>query len=112
MNIGKKFYKIGEIAEILNIPTSTLRYWEKQFKILSPSRGKTGQRRYTEKDIETIRKLNFLVKEKGLKIDAAQEELQKNPSGVDHTFRAVERLRMLRERLLDMIKAMERFKEQ
>lgn len=108
---GKKFYKIGEIAEFLEIPPSTLRYWESQFKVLSPTRGKTGQRRYTEKDIETIRKLYFLVKEKGLKLDAAQEELRRNPTGVDNTFRAVERLRNLKTKIQDMMRAMDRFRE-
>ena len=103
MMTGKTFYKIGEVAEILEIPASTLRYWENQFTILRPKRGKNGQRRYTEDDIDDIRKLYFLVKERGLKLDAAQEELRKNPDVVNHVYRAVERLRVLRQRLQDLI---------
>lgn len=106
----KEFFKIGEIAEMLEIPTSTLRYWETQFKILKPVRGKNGQRRYSLKDIETIRKLTFLVKEKGLKIESAQEELRKNPDIIDNTFRAVERLRDLKAKLEVMAKALDRFR--
>lgn len=107
---GKKFYKIGEIAEILNIPATTLRYWEKNFKILSPTRGLNGQRRYTQEDIETVRKLYFLIKEKGLKLDAANTELKKNPSGINNTYRAVERLKSLRKNIENMILALDRFK--
>lgn len=108
--MAKKFYRIGEIADILDIPTSTLRYWESRFTILSPSRGRTGQRRYTEKDIETIKKLYFLVKEKGLKLESAQEELRKNSANIDRTYMAVERLRMLKAKLQLMVEAMERFR--
>ena len=106
----KKFYKIGEVADFLDIPASTLRYWEKQFTILSPTRGMNGQRRYTLEDIEDIRKLYFLVKEKGMKLDAAQAELRKNPDVINNTFRAVERLRTLKAKLQDLIEAMDRLK--
>lgn len=106
----KRFYKIGEVADFLDIPTSTLRYWETQFKILKPTRGMNGQRRYTPEDVETIRKLYFLVKERGLKLDAAQEELRKNPKVINNTFRAVERLRTLKAKLQDLIEAMDRLR--
>ena len=62
--MNKTYYSIGEVADFLDIPSSTLRYWETQFTILSPSRTPTGRRRYTASDIEKIRKLYFLVKEK------------------------------------------------
>lgn len=109
---SKKFFKIGEVAEILEIPASTLRYWEGQFTILSPTRGLNGQRRYTEKDIETIRKLYFLVKERGLKLDAAQQQLKKNPAVINNTYRAVERLKGLRSKLVSLIDAIDRMKSQ
>lgn len=108
--MAKKFFKIGEVADFLDIPTSTLRYWEKQFTILSPTRGRNGQRRYTEEDIEDIRKLYFLVKEKGMKLDAAQQELRKNPNVINNTFRAVERLRTLKAKLQDLIEAIDRIR--
>lgn len=107
---SKKFYTIGEVADFLDIPASTLRYWEKQFTILSPGRAVNGRRRYTVDDIETVRKLYFLVKEKGMKLGAAQEELRKNPKVVNNTFRAVERLRTLKAKLQDLIEAMDRIK--
>ena len=105
--MNKTYYSIGEVADFLDIPSSTLRYWETQFTILSPSRTPTGRRRYTASDIEKIRKLYFLVKEKGLKLDAAQAELKRNPSNVDNKFRAIERLRTLKGHLQLMIDAID-----
>ena len=49
-SIEKSYYKISEVAEILDIPASTLRFWEKKFTIIKPFRDK-GQRYYTPKDI-------------------------------------------------------------
>ncbi|MDE5647161.1 MAG: MerR family transcriptional regulator [Muribaculaceae bacterium] len=105
--MNKTFYTIGEVADFLDIPSSTLRYWESQFRILSPSRSPAGRRRYTATDIEKIRKLYYLVKEKGLKLDAAQAELKRNPSNIDNKFRAIERLRTLKGHLQLMIEAID-----
>ena len=100
--LDKKFYKIGEVAEILNIPASTLRFWEKEFTILKPRRNAKNTRFYTPQDVEVIRKLYYLVKEKGLKLDAAQAQLNRNRKNVDKTFEVVERLKGMREKLLKL----------
>ena len=105
--LDKKFYKIGEVAEILNIPASTLRFWEKEFTILKPRRNANNTRFYTPQDVEVIRKLYYLVKEKGLKLDAAQAQLNRNRKNVDKTFEVVERLKGMREKLLKLQAAME-----
>ncbi len=101
-NLDKKFYKIGEVAEILNIPASTLRFWEKEFTILKPRRNDKNTRFYTPQDVETIRKLYYLVKERGLKLDAAQAQLNRNRKNVDKTFEVVDRLKGVRENLLKL----------
>lgn len=104
-SIEKSYYKISEVAEILDIPASTLRFWEKKFTIIKPFRDK-GQRYYTPKDIETIKMIFFLVKEKGLKIEAAQQEIKKNRQGVDKRFEVVERLKSIRSELEMMLNAL------
>lgn len=101
-DLSKKFYKIGEVADILGIPASTLRFWEKEFTILRPRRNAKNIRVYTPQDVETIRKLYYLVKEKGLKLDAAQEYLNKNRQVVDKTFEVVENLKKIREQLVEL----------
>lgn len=101
----KRYYKIGEVAEMLGIPPSTLRYWESRFTLLSPGRNAAGLRRYTPDDVETIRVLYYLVKEQGLKLSAAEDRLRANRGAVSRRFLALERLRMVRSRLAGLLDA-------
>ena len=95
--LTKRFYRIGDVAEILGIPASTLRYWEKEFTIIKPTRSAKNIRLYTPKDIETIKMIYYLVKEKGLKLDAAQAMIRRNREGVSKRFEVVERLKRVRD---------------
>ena len=97
--LDKKFYKIGDVAQILDIPMSTLRYWETQFTIIKPRRNAKNIRFYTPGDIETIRKIHYLVKEKGFKLDAAQAQIRANRDGVDKRFEVVDRLKDIKAQL-------------
>lgn len=106
-DLDKKFYKISDVAEILGVPASTLRFWEKQFTIIKPRRNAKNIRYYTPQDIETIRKVYYLVKEKGLKLDAAQNQIIRNRANVDRRFEVVERLKSIRNELSELLSAME-----
>ncbi len=106
--LDKKFYKIGDVAQILNIPESTLRYWEKQFTVIKPRRNAKNIRFYTPADIEMIRKVHYLVKEKGLKLDAAQEQIRHNRDGVDKRFEVIDTLQGVKQQLLQLQKAFEK----
>ena len=107
----KKYYKIGDVAEILGIPMSTLRYWESQFTIIKPRRNAKNVRFYTPNDIETIRKVYYLVKEKGLKLDAAQEQIRVNRDGVDKRFEVVEKLKVIKADLQELIKSLDQVRQ-
>lgn len=102
----KKYYKIGEVAEILDIPASTLRFWEKEFTIIKPKRNASNIRYYSLDDIESIRMVYYLVKEKGLKLDAAQQQIKQNRSNVSKRHEVVERLKEIREELRRMEEAL------
>ena len=111
--LDKKFYKIGDVSEILGIPESTLRYWETQFTIIRPKRNKKNIRYYTPNDIEIISKVYYLVKEKGLKLDAAQAQIRHNRDGVDKRFDAIAQLKNIRQLLVAFQQALdELFPEQ
>ena len=105
--LNKKFYKIGDVSEILGIPESTLRYWETQFTIIKPKRNKKNIRYYTPHDIEIISKVYYLVKEKGLKLDAAQAQIRHNRDGVDKRYDAIEQLKAIREQLVAFQKSLD-----
>ena len=100
--LSKKYYKIGDVAEILNVPTSTLRFWEKEFTVIKPKRNAKNIRVYTSKDIDTIKMIYYLVKEKGLKLDAAQAMIKRNRDGISKQYEVVERLKQMREQLLKL----------
>ena len=104
--LNKKFYKIGDVAEILNVPTSTLRFWEKEFTVIKPKRNAKNIRVYTVKDIETIKMIYYLVKEKGLKLDAAQAMIKRNRDGISKQHEVVDRLKLMRQQLLNLDNAL------
>ncbi|MBR5101841.1 MAG: MerR family transcriptional regulator [Muribaculaceae bacterium] len=108
--LNKRFYRIGDVAEILNIPTSTLRFWEKEFTIIKPQRNAKNARLYTAKDIETIKMIYYLVKEKGLKLDAAQAQIKANRDGVSKRFEVIERLKEAKATLLEIQKGLDALK--
>lgn len=108
--LNKRFYRIGDVAEILGIPTSTLRFWEKEFTIIKPTRNAKNTRLYTPKDIETIKMIHFLVKEKGLKLDAAQAMIRRNRDGVSKQFEVIDRLKSVKSQLLELKKALDTIK--
>ncbi|MBD5375364.1 MAG: MerR family transcriptional regulator [Bacteroides sp.] len=105
--LNKKFYKISEVAELLDIPATTLRFWEDRFTVISPRRNAKGIRFYTPEDIDKISMIHYLVKQRGLKLDAAQEQIRRNPTGVSRQHAAVMRLQSIKSRLQEMIKALD-----
>ncbi len=109
--LNKRFYRIGDVADILGIPASTLRFWEKEFTIIKPVRNAKNTRLYTPKDIETIKMIHYLVKEKGLKLDAAQAMIRRNRDGVSKRFEVIDRLKSIKSQLLRLKKALEEVKD-
>ncbi len=99
-DLTKKYYKIGEVAEMLHLPITTLRYWEREFSIIRPKRSDGNTRYYTPHDIENVRLVHYLVKEKGMKIDAARAEINRNRNNVSKRVEVIDRLRGIRDQLL------------
>ncbi len=96
----KIFYSIGEVAEIFGVTEPTLRYWEKEFNTIKPSKTPKGTRQYKEEDIEAIRLIHYLVKEKGLTLAGAKQKLKENKETVVNTEEIVHRLKTVREELV------------
>lgn len=103
----KKFYKIGEIAEILNVPCSTLRFWEKEFPSIRPKRNAKNTRYYTLEDLENLKLVHYLVKEKGLRLDAAEQQIRQNRKNVSKRHEVVERLKSIHAELKGISEALD-----
>ncbi len=74
--IVKKYYNIGEVAEMFGVATSLLRFWEKEFEEINPKKNRNGKRQYTQKDIDHIKLIFHLVKEKGFTLAGARDVLK------------------------------------
>ena len=103
----KKYYSIKEVSEKLGIPESTLRYWEKEFKEISPKKNAKGIRHYTVADIEQIKLVNHLVKEKSLTIKGAKSRMSENPQATHDSNDVVERLKAVRDELMAIYKELD-----
>ena len=105
-DFSKKYYKIRDVAEFLGVPQATLRYWETEFPEISPARTPTGLRQYSPSDIETLRIIHYLVKIKGLKIDAAKTQFRQNRSYISKKLKVIGELLDLRSELEVMLKSL------
>ena len=99
-NPKKMFYSIGEVAEMFGVTEPTLRYWEKEFNTIEPSKTAKGTRQYKEEDIEAIRLVHYLVKGKGLTLAGAKQKLKENKETVVNTEEIVHRLKIVRDELV------------
>ena len=103
----KKYYSIKEVSQMLGIPDSTLRYWEKEFKEIAPKKNAKGIRHYTMDDIEQIKKVKFLVKDNSLTINGAKTRMKDNPQKTSDTHDIVERLKKVREELVAILEELD-----
>jgi DNA-binding transcriptional MerR regulator len=74
--IQKQYFSISEVASMLGVNASLLRFWEKEFKQINPKTNARGKRSYNSKDIELIRSVYVLVKDKGFTLDGARKALK------------------------------------
>ena len=74
--LTKLYYSIGEVADMLDVNTSLIRFWEKEFPIIKPKKNKKGNRLYTPKEIKKIDRIYILVKENGYTLDGARKALK------------------------------------
>ncbi|WP_025764557.1 MerR family transcriptional regulator [Dyadobacter tibetensis] len=73
----KLYYDTNEVAELVGCEASALRFWEKKFPQLAPKRDSRNRRRYTEQDIEVIRKIMHQKEKQGRTIKGAREQLRR-----------------------------------
>lgn len=109
-DLDKQFYKIRDVSELLGVPTSTLRYWESEFPEIMPKRSRSNQRYYRPDDIRILRMIHYLVKVKGLRIEAAKEELRSNRKNVSRRLEIIDLLTETKECLNEILGALNKRK--
>lgn len=99
----KLYYSIKEVAEMIGVSESTLRYWETEFPTLKPKTvASTKVRQYTDKDIELLKVIHNLVKVRGFRISAARKYLYQNPGASDRSADVLHTLIDVREQLKEL----------
>ena len=98
----KLYYSIKEVAQMMNVSESLLRYWETEFPHLRPKTTGNRVRQYTQKDIEQIKVIYNLVKVRGFKLAAARKMLNENRRGADRSSEVLETLISVRSQLQEL----------
>ena len=112
LNTDKKlklYYSISEVAAMFDVNESLLRFWEKEFPQLNPKKGGRGIRQYRKEDIETVKLIYHLVKERGMTLPGARQRMKANKETTLRNFEIVDRLKSIREELVGMRDALDTF---
>ncbi len=95
---------MGEVAEMFDVKASLLRHWETQFPVLRPKRNKKGNRLFSPQDVENLKLIYHLVKERGMTLEGAKKALrgQRADKGVSRDAELMERLQRIRALLVEV----------
>ncbi|MCK5847428.1 MAG: MerR family transcriptional regulator [Bacteroidales bacterium] len=102
--IKKIYHSIGEVADIFDVNTSLIRFWEKEFDIIKPKKNAKGNRMFTEADVNNFFIIYHLVKERGYTLQGAKEKLRDNKDDTINQIEMVKSLENIKTFLLDMKK--------
>ena len=100
--VEKLYYSIGEVAEMFDVNTSLIRFWEKNFDIIKPHKNKKGNRFFTKEDIENLKLIHHLVKDQRLTLEGAKKKLTENKQDTIHNYEIVDSLKKIKEMLLEI----------
>ena len=95
----KIYYSISEVGNILNLNTSLIRFWEKEFDTIKPKKNTRGNRIFTKNDIKNIALIYHLLKEKKYTIDGAKKKIRENKEGAKRNFEIIKNLQNIRNQL-------------
>lgn len=101
-NLSKKYYSIGEVAKILNVNTSLIRFWETEFAHIKPKKNRKGNRVFTKEEIEKLKFVYYLVKERGLKLDGAKKIIKEQRGREKERYHMIESLYDLKRFLITL----------
>ena len=96
------FYKISEVAKMFEMNISAIRFWEKEFDILTPKKNKKGNRLFTPKDIKNLQIIYHLIKERGFTLEGAKMKLKENKEDTIDNIEIVNHLKDIRGFLVNL----------
>ncbi|HLN56213.1 MAG TPA: MerR family transcriptional regulator [Bacteroidales bacterium] len=100
--VEKLYYSIGEVSEILDVPVSTVRFWDNEFDILKPMKNKKGNRLFTQNDMKNLKIIHHLLKEEGMTLSGVKKRLSGKFEETDYKYEVSQSLLKIRSMLLDI----------
>jgi len=104
---SKLYYSIREVAAMLSVNASLIRFWEKEFDIIHPRKNKKGSRFFTQEDIDNLHRIYRLVKVKGYTLQGAREKLKSDQEGMGNELEMIKSLNKVREGLIRLRDSLE-----
>ena len=98
----KMYYSIGEVAKAFDVNASLIRFWEKEFDIISPKKNARGTRKFTPDDIKNLELIYHLVKERGFTLEGAKIHLKEGKKEILSNFDIIQKLERVKEQLLGL----------
>lgn len=102
--IEKKYYSIGEVAAMFKVAPSLIRFWESEFDVIKPKKNRRGNRQFTREDIDNVKLIYHLVKEKGYTLQGAKEKIRSGVLAQRETMAMIDSLKKLRAFLIALQK--------
>lgn len=100
--VTKRYYSISEVAERFQVSQSLIRFWEKQFDNLRPTKNSKGDRRFTEKNLIQFKLIYHLLKEKGFTIKGAKLEIKENREKYIQRQKIIDKLQKIQNGLVGL----------
>ena len=100
--MAKLLYSMGEVTEMFDVNASLIRYWESKFNCIKPHKNKKGNRLFTPSDVENLKLIYHLVKEKGMTLEGANMAMKRRGKSVQRDVSILERLQHIRAMLLEV----------
>ena len=100
--ITKMYHTIGQAAALFDVNTSLIRFYEKEFDILHPKKNKKGNRYFTPEDIDNLKIIFHLIREKGYTLPGAKEYLKNNMADTKDSQRVISALENLKKFLIEV----------
>ena len=89
----KLYYSINEVAQAFGVNASLIRFWEKEFEIISPRKTTSGSRKFSADDIQKLKLIYHLVKERGFTLEGARQRLKEEKTKNTRQFRPYREIR-------------------
>jgi DNA-binding transcriptional MerR regulator len=100
--IEKLYYSIGEVSRMLEVPVSTVRFWENEFDILKPMKNKKGNRMFTATDVKNLMIIHRLLKEEGMTMAGVKKKFTGRWDEAEYKFEITESLQKIKSLLLGL----------